>query len=498
MSDTAGNPPNEQDEQQDAPEVPAEEQPADTAADTEDTAPLDTAPLDTEATAPEGAEVTTELAEVEALKAEVARLRAEMPADAPAAPERTGWWRSVLVTLLVIVIAVLTPLGVVARWAHNEVADTDRYVQSVAPLASDPAVQAAMTNRITDEIVSRLQVQAVTDQAVQALADRGLPPVAASSLQALGTPLANAIEGFIHDAVAKFVASDAFQTAWEDANREAHAQLVAVLTGKDTGAVQVNGDTVSVNLATIIDAVKQQLSDRGFTLVDKLPEVNAQFTIFQSADITKAQNAFRILSAVNTWLPILLLVLLAVALAIARHRRRTLIATMIAVAASMLLLGVALNTFRMVYLDALPSDVDHAAAGAIYDTLVYFIRLNLRAILVLTLAVAFIAWVSGPGGAAVRVRRGTSRAIGSVREGGERVGLDTGQFGVFLHVNKAVIRGAVLGLALLAYVMADHPTGQFTFVVLIIAAVVLLIVELLSRPPAAPEPSPTELSPPTT
>jgi hypothetical protein len=438
---------------------------------------------------------TRESDEIAELRAEVERLKAERgQADRPVA-ERTGWWRPVVVTVLVVVIAVLAPLGVVARWAHNEVADTDRYVESVAPLASDPAVQAAVANRITDEIVTRLRIEAVTDQAIDALADRGLPPLAATSLQALGGPLSDAIEGFIHDQVTGFVESDAFQTAWEEANREAHTQLVAVLTGKDTDLVEISDDAVSVNLATVIDAVKQRLVDRGFTLAEQLPAVQAQFTIFQSGDITKAQDAFRLLSAVNTWLPIVLLVLLAVAIAVARNRRTTLIAAMLAVAASMLVLGFLLNTFRVVYLDALPSEVDHAAAGAIYDTLVWFIRLNLRAILVLTLAVAFVAWVSGPGTAAVRLRRGTSRALGSARRGGERAGLDTGRFGVFLHVNKAVIRGVVLGAALLVYAMADHPTGGFTIVLLAVAAVVLLLVELLARPPAA-DPASTAAPPP--
>ncbi|HEU5038356.1 MAG TPA: hypothetical protein VFT70_15215 [Nocardioides sp.] len=437
--------------------------------------------------------------EVAELRAEIERLRAERVAAAPAAPaapERTGWWRPVVVTVLVALIAVLTPLGVVARWAHNEVADTDRYVESVAPLATDPDVQAAVTNRITTEIVTRLQVKAVTDQAIQALSDRGLPPLAATSLQALGGPLSDAIEGFIHDQVARLVESDAFQTAWEQANREAHTQMVAVLTGKDTDLVQISNNAVSVNLATVIDTVKQQLIDRGFTLAERLPAVDAQFTIFQSADITKAQNAFRILSAVNTWLPILILVLLAVAMAVARSWRRTLVATMIAVAVSMLLLGVVLNGFRVVYLDALPSDADQAAAGAIYDTLVWFIRVNLRAILVLTLAVAFVAWVSGPSTTAARVRRGTSRAIGSVRQGGERAGLDTGRFGVVLHENKGVIRGVVLGLGLVAYAMADHPTPGFTIALVVVAAVVLLLVELLSRAPAALDAGPPSPRPP--
>ena len=94
---------------------------------------------------------------------------------------------------------VLSPLAVVARWAHDEISDTDRYVETVAPLASDPAAQNAVTNRITAEILSRLQIQAVTEQAVDALVSRGLPPLAATSLQALGTPLSDAVENFIRE-----------------------------------------------------------------------------------------------------------------------------------------------------------------------------------------------------------------------------------------------------------------------------------------------------------
>lgn len=429
--------------------------------------------------------------EIAELRAEVERLRAEQQTgQRTGKPDRTGWWRPVVVTLLVVVLAALTPLGVIARWAHNEVADTDRYVESVAPLASDPAIQAAVTDRITAEITTRLQVEAVTDDAIAALADRGLPPLAATSLAALSGPLADAIEGFIRDQVAELVESDQFRTAWEEANRQAHTQLVAVLTGKDSDLVEVGDNAVSLNLATMIEAVKLRLVDRGFTLAERLPAVNAQFTIFQSDDITRAQSAFRLLSAVNTFLPFVLLALLGAAVAVARHRRRTLVAAMLAIAASMVLLGVALNAFRVVYLDAIPTDqlpVD--AAAAVYDTLVWFIRLNLRAILVLTLAVAFVAWVSGPGTPATALRGGTGRAIGWVRSGGERAGLDTGRLGVVLGTYKAVIRGVVLSLALVAYAMADHPTGGFTLTLVALTAVLLLVVELLARPAPPPPPS---------
>lgn len=49
-----------------------------------------------------------------------------------------------------------------------------------------------------------------------------------------------------------------------------------------------------------------------------------------------------------------------------------------AVAGSMLLLGLALNVIRPFHLDALPPDSSEAEAGAVYDQLVSFIRFALR------------------------------------------------------------------------------------------------------------------------
>ena len=103
--------------------------------------------------------------------------------------------------VLILVAAILAPLSVVAIWAHDEISDTDRYVQTVAPLASDPAVQDAISARITQEIFNRLDVKAITQDAVDALAARGLPPAAATSLKALATPLSSGVQSFVADKV---------------------------------------------------------------------------------------------------------------------------------------------------------------------------------------------------------------------------------------------------------------------------------------------------------
>jgi hypothetical protein len=387
-----------------------------------------------------------------------------------------------VVVVLLVLVGILAPLSVVSVWAHDQVSDTDRYIDTITPLASDPAVQEAMVDRVTTALFERLDIEAVTQEAIDALSERGLPPRAAAGLTALAVPLTEGIRGFVEDKVREFVQSDVFQQAWIEANRVAHTQLVAVLTGDTSGAVDVSGNTVSVNLAAVIDAVKQQLVAAGFTIAERLPEVQATFTIFESADITKVQNAFDALSTGSRVLPWLAVLLLAVAVYVARDRRRTLVAGALVVVASMVLLGLGLNLSRAVYLDKLPDTVQSpAAAAAIFDTLVYFIRISLRAVLVLFLVVAAVAWVTGSASAPTAVRRGTSGAIGALRD---RSRLDTGSFGAAVYQVKNPIRFTVLGLALLVYVLADHPTAPFVLTLFAIVLVILLVVEVVAQPPA--------------
>lgn len=430
------------------------------------------------------------------MREEVARLETRLGVGGadrarPTGPQQKGggWWRGPVVVLSLVLLAIVAPLSVVATWAHDEIKDTDRYVATVAPLASDPAVQDAISTRLTDVIVSNLDIKAVTDEAVQALSARGdIPPGVVTGLQALSVPLANGVENFVGTRVQRLVESQRFADAWEQANRVAHQQMVAVLTGETGTAVQVEGDTVTLNLGVLLDQVKAQLADAGFTLVERIPTVSTEFTLVQSDDLAKAQTGFRVLSALARALPVIALLLLGAAILVSRHRRRTLIAGALVVAGSMVLLGVFLNAFRLIYLDAVPTDqLPRDAAGVIYDQLVVFIRLALRAVLVLFLALAAVAWVSGPGPRPVAVRRTAGRLVDAVRHRSDSAGLDTGAFGRFLGQNLVVIRVALGALVVVVYILADHPTGAWTLGLLGIAALVLLVVELLARtPPVAP------------
>jgi hypothetical protein len=447
---------------------------------------------------PEHPTITAEeRAELERLRTENAALRAqvrEKAATTDTAPipeaDRAGRqrWRSIVATLLIVVGCVLAPLSVAAVWTRNQVTNTDRYVATVAPLADDPAIQTAVADQITAQVFNYIDVQGLTNQAVDALAERGLTPVLADQLRALAVPIANGVQSFTRSQVGKVVESDAFADAWVQANRVAHQELVAALTGEGGGSVTVENDTVTLNMAAFIETVKQRLVESGFSVAARIPTVNASFVLFQSADITRVRSGFNLLNTLGVWLPVIAIVLLVLGVYVAKDHRRATVGAALGVAISMVVLALGLAVFRSIYLDAVPASVlPHDAAAVLYDTIIRFLRLGLRTVLVLALVVAAAAFLSGRSVTAVRTREGLSNAIGWLAGGAERAGFSTGPVGTWVYANKRGLRIGAVVLAALALVFWTRPTGKVVLGLTLALLVVLAIIEFLGRParPAA-------------
>jgi hypothetical protein len=433
-----------------------------------------------------------ERAELERLRAENARLRSRPspPGDgaggkAESARRHRLGWRGPVATLLIILGCVLAPLSVLAVWTANQVSDTNRYVQNVAPLIHEPAVQSALTDKITNEINAHIHVQALTNQAAATLKSKGLPRVG-TLLQTFSGSLAGAVGGFIHTQVAKIVASPQVATLWVRVNRTVHAELVKALSGQGNGAITISNGQVVLNLGPFIDIVKKDLAARGFTLVNSIPAVNPTFALFSAKELVKAQSGYRALNDLKIVLPILTLVLLAAGIYIARSHRRALIGAGLGFAASMALLGVALAIARSIYLNSVPNSVLPAnAAAVLYDTLIRFIKDGLRTLLVVGLIVAIAAFFTGPSVTAVRTRGAVSGGLGWLRASGERAGLRTGPVGQWTFAHRHALRVGAVALFAIIFVFWGRPTAAVAVVLAILLLVVLGLIELVGRPPAS-------------
>ncbi|MFI8519972.1 hypothetical protein ACIGEZ_19365 [Streptomyces sp. NPDC085481] len=389
--------------------------------------------------------------ELAALRARIAALEAEKEKARPT-PRHRG--RSFLAAVLIVIGCLLVPLGIVSAWTSDIVGDTDRYVSTVAPLASDEDVQAAVANRVTGAVMEHIDLNAL----LEGVAPDERPRLA-KALGRLGDSLEGAVRSFVQDKTQEVVASDAFETVWTDANRAIHTSVVRALTGSGEGAVQIKNDTVTIDLAPVIDRVKQRLVDAGLSVAGKIPEIHTDFTVVQSKDIGKVKTGFRLLQIMGVWLPVLAVLLVAAGILLSVHRRRTLVAAAIGVAFAALVLGIALTVFRTVYLNALPDTVSQAAAGSVYDALIRFLRTTIRMVVVLGLVLAFAAWVNGPSRPAVVTRRIWNDGITATRTAADRAGLRTGPVGPFVRRHRTWITWILVAVAVVVYVLWDHPTG---------------------------------------
>jgi hypothetical protein len=393
-------------------------------------------------------------------------------------------------TLLIVIGCILAPVSVVAVWTANQVSDTSRYIANIEPLIHEPAIQNALTDKVSTAITTRLNVTGVTSTAAADLQSHGLTRLG-GLLKSFAPSIASAVDGYIHSTVHKIVTGPRFPKAWVQVNTVAHQALVNVLSGRGTTVKTVNGQ-VTVDLAPFIEIVKQDLASRGFTLVNKLPPILPQLALFSSRDLTKAQSLYRLINDLKIVLPILALVLIGLGVYIARSHRRALIGAGLGLAASMLVLGAALLIARTIYLNSVPPSVlPSDAAAVMYDTFVRFIKTALRTLLVVGLVVALAAFLTGPSAAAVKTRGAFSSGFAWIRRRGERQGVSTGPVGEWTYAHRHVLRICAVGLFALIFVFWGHPTAAVVILLVVLLLVVLGLIELIARPPGPAAPAET-------
>ncbi len=148
-------------------------------------------------------------------------------------------------------------MTVVGAWARAVALDTDRFVATVGPVIDDPAVQQALSIRLTDRVMEGLQVE---DRVSTALAgsDQGELPVSPALLAA---PITDGIRNVLLKRTEQAISSDAFRNLWNTALTRAHSQAIALLRGESTNAT-IEGDAVYINLLPFINDALASLEDQ--------------------------------------------------------------------------------------------------------------------------------------------------------------------------------------------------------------------------------------------
>lgn len=380
-------------------------------------------------------------------------------------------WSAAIV--LLVIAALLVPVTLMARYARGELLNTDRYVATVAPLASDPAVQTALTDRVTDEVISKIDVPALIQQATNAINIGAAPAIG----NLIAGPVEDWLTSFIHKHVAAFVASPTFATLWTEVNRIAHRNVSAVLTGAQGTALGTKGDSLVLNIGPIVDAAKTALVSDGFTLASKIPSVNIQFTLLQDDQLPKIQRYVRLLNTLANWLPWITLLLLAVAVWLAPNRRRATMTGVITAAVLVVLVLIAIRLVRNAYTTQLKANGRNVTAGlTIFDQMLHYLTQAAWTALVAFIVVAIWAWLAGPGRVGTAVRRGTGRGFQwiATEVGWQRSG--------FLAAVERYRLWIYLVLGVLgAIILLNSPTVATVAWMLVVALLITAVVAVIHR-----------------
>lgn len=441
--------------------------------------------------------------EVDQLRAERDALKTQVEAFRQRR-QRRGVVRRVAVVVLVVLACVSLTGATVALWTNRTLLTTDGWVETVGPLGSDPAVTRALQPRITEAVFTAIPAQELIAGALPE--DRAF----------LAVPLASAVRSFVDDRVGTFLASDAFANLWIDANRTAHDRALAVLRG-DSEVVQVQGDTVTLDLLPVVNQVLAQLSTQASGLVGtdvtlptisggelpdvarqrlsdalgvELPETIGQIPVYNADQLIVAQQALRAFDQILWLLLIATPLLVAAAVWLSRNRR----ATVLQLSLGSVFLLVAVRRVTLRFEEAVvalpPRPEGRAAAQAVTDQLRDGLFDTTGAVIVVGLVIVVLALITGPYGWAVSLRRSVAGLGRAAWQAGGHMATGAGDVGWIADHRQALqVAGALVVIAVL--LLVDVSWAWFLVILALLVVWELVLWRLGSDTESARSPSMT-------
>ena len=395
-------------------------------------------------------------------------------------PRRISAW------VLLVLASLLIPVSVISVWAIRTVTDTDQYVATMAPLARNPVIVDHLAARATDALFSTHIVQKKVTEALPAKA------------KPIVTPIVNEVHSYVYGLALKVFSSPHFGQLWDALNRHSHDAVIDILTGKQSPATKKleKAGAIAINLSPALNNLISSANAHGVTLFNPLKAVASQgnslsFTVVSKQQVSKFSGLFNLIVKLKWIIPIIALVLAILSVVIAMEHRKTLLRLAIGVALVTMLLLAGLSLGRITFLNqAAGGGFNREAAGAVWDTVLRFLKTDLRWLLLLSVLVTLGAWLAGPARYAVWIRstcakggrwvgaqaHALSSGTGEAAAGSERVRRTGGW--ILEHVNGLRIVGVVV--AALFLVFGGNLTGWSLLIIVIVLAVYLGLLQLVA------------------
>ncbi|SMF62121.1 hypothetical protein [Streptomyces sp. Amel2xC10] len=241
--------------------------------------------------------------------------------------------RTAVSAVLIALACLLVPFGTLAVWAVHGLGDTGRYVTTMAPLASEPAVRDAVADTVGDDLAQASGM------------DRDL----------------------VRDAVRSFTGTPAFHAAWDAGNTAAHT---AVLRALRADGERADGErAATLDLAAVTAPLRDRLAADHVPFADRFPVEHREVVLVPPDELPALRKGYHVLDIASFWLPAAAVLFAVTGIAVAACRRRALTATALGTALGGAFLALAIAIGRHLTLTDLPDPSHRAVTAAVYDTL---------------------------------------------------------------------------------------------------------------------------------
>ncbi|WP_029432185.1 SHOCT domain-containing protein [Blastococcus sp. URHD0036] len=260
--------------------------------------------------------------------------------------------RRFLAGLLVLISAVTLVLASTSLWTRRNVINTGVFVSNVQEIVDLQEVEARITERVTDTVMTNAEVQQAIEDGVDALPD---------GLQRFRGTVETGVRSLIVAGVTRLLADDPFRPLATAAITSVHDQLVA-------------GESLEFTLGQAKDRVPDSLRDGLAGQVLELLPDDVGVTLLSPEKTPQVYDAVDLLKSVWWWFGLVAVAALAGALGTSRRRRGTLRAWGITTAVLACLVLITLRIARgRIIVAAKPDNRD--AVGAIYDSIAGSLRM---------------------------------------------------------------------------------------------------------------------------
>ena len=296
--------------------------------------------------------------------------------------------RAIAVWTLVVVASILMLFASLTIWVKRQALDTNAWTDASGQMLANDEIRGQLSLYLVDSLFNSADATAKIQQA--------LPPNRA----ALAPVISGALQNVAVQAADRILETPQAQALWEEANRRAHQNLIAVLNGEDVRRFQTENGEVVLDLGHLVERLSTRF---GF----EAPPDAGKITILKSGQLKNAQRALKVIKVASVFLLVLVLFLYGLAIYLAHgHRRRILRAT----AASFLLVGVLVLVIQrvtggVVVGSLIKTDAIRPAGNAAWGIGTELLRSVAYALILYGVAGLIGAWLAGPTRLAVAARR---------------------------------------------------------------------------------------------